>query len=84
MKNENILHTVKEERSILQTMKIRKANLIGHILQSNCLLKHVIKGKAEGGTEVIGRRVRRCKQLLDVKEMIGCWKLKTGALDCTQ
>jgi hypothetical protein len=83
--NENILHRVKEERSILQTMKIRKANWIGHTLHSNCLLKHVIKGKAEGGTEVMGRWVRRCMQLLnDVKEMGGCWKLKKGALNCTR
>jgi hypothetical protein len=41
------------------------ANLIGHILRRNCLLKHVIEGKIEGRTEMTGRRERRRKQLLD-------------------
>jgi hypothetical protein len=41
-----VLQKVKEERKILQTIK-RKANWIGHILHSNCFLKHVIDGKIE-------------------------------------
>ena len=65
MKNEEVLHTVKEERNILYTIKIRKANWIGHILRKNCLLTHVIEGKIEG----TARRGRRSKQLLnDLKE----------------
>jgi hypothetical protein len=43
-----VLHTVKEERNILQTIKRRKGNCIGHILRRNCLIKHVIEGKIEG------------------------------------
>jgi hypothetical protein len=43
VKNEEVLHTVKEERSILRAMKRRKANWIGHILHRNCLLKCVIE-----------------------------------------
>jgi hypothetical protein len=43
VRNEEVLHTVKEERNILHTTKRRKANWIGHILRSNCLLKHVIE-----------------------------------------
>jgi hypothetical protein len=35
--------------------KLGKANWIVHILRRNCLLKHVIEGKIEGGIEVIGR-----------------------------
>jgi len=43
---------------------------MGHILHGNCLLKHFIEGKIEGGLEVTGRRGWRCKYLLDdVKEM---------------
>jgi hypothetical protein len=34
-------------------------------LRRNCLLKHVIEGKIKGRIEVMGRRGRRCKQLLD-------------------
>jgi hypothetical protein len=41
---------------ILQTIKRRKANWIGHILRRNCLLKHVIEGKREGRIEVTGGR----------------------------
>jgi hypothetical protein len=51
VKNEEVLHRVKEERNILHTIKRRKANLIGHILRRNCLLKHVIEGKLEGRKE---------------------------------
>jgi hypothetical protein len=56
---------VKEERNILQTIKRRKANWIGHFLRRNCLLKHVIEGELEGRIEMTGRRGRRRKQLLD-------------------
>jgi hypothetical protein len=65
VRNEDVLHTVKEERNILHTLKRRKANWIGHILRRNCLLKHVIEGKIEGSIEMTGRRGRRRKQLLD-------------------
>jgi hypothetical protein len=40
-----LLHRVKEERNILNTIKRRNAKWIGHILRRNCLLKHVIGGK---------------------------------------
>ena len=74
---------VKEERNILHTIKIRKANSIGHILRKNYLLQHVIEGKKE--EEVTVRRGRRRKQLLDgLKETRGYWKLKEDALHCTK
>jgi len=48
VRNEDVLRTVKEERNILHTIKIRKANRIGQILHRNCLLKkHVIEEKKE-------------------------------------
>ena len=65
VRNEEVLHRVKEERNILYTVKRRKANSIGHILCRNCLLEHVMEGKVEERMEVTGRRGRRCKQLLD-------------------
>jgi hypothetical protein len=71
VKNEEVLRRVKEERIILHTIKRRKANWIGHILRSNCLLKHIIER-------------RRRKQLLDdLKEKKGYWKLEVEALDRT-
>jgi hypothetical protein len=84
VRNEEVLHRVKEERNILHTIKRRKASLIGHILRRNFLLKHVIEGKLEGRIEMTGRRGRRRKQLLnDLKEKIRYWKLKEEELDRT-
>jgi hypothetical protein len=48
VRNEEVLHRVKEERNVLHITKTRKANWIGHILRRNCLLKHVIEEKLEG------------------------------------
>jgi hypothetical protein len=45
LKNEEVLHRVKEERNILHTIKRRRANWIGHILHRSCLLKRSIKGQ---------------------------------------
>jgi hypothetical protein len=84
VRNEEVLHRVKEERNIVHTIKRRKANWIGHILCRNCLLKHVIEGKLEGRIKVTGRRGRRRKLLLDdCKETRGYWKLKEEAVDRT-
>jgi hypothetical protein len=84
VRNEEVLHRVKEERSIVHTIKRRKANWIGHILRRNCLLKHMIEEKLEGRIEMMGRRGRRRKQLLDdLKEKKRYWKLKEEALDRT-
>ena len=54
VKNEEVLQRDKEERNILHTMKRRKTNLIGYILYTNCLLKHITDGKIEGNIEVMG------------------------------
>jgi hypothetical protein len=48
VKNEEVLHRVKEERNILHTVKRRNFNSIGHILLTNCLVKYVFEGKIEG------------------------------------
>jgi hypothetical protein len=58
------LHRSKEDRNILHTIK-KEDNWTGHILHSNCLLKHVTEGKVDGMIEVKERRGRRSKQLLD-------------------
>jgi hypothetical protein len=50
-----VLQRVKEERNVLQPVKRRKTNWIGHILRRNCLLKHGMEGKMEGRMEVKGR-----------------------------
>jgi hypothetical protein len=54
VKNE-VLHRVKEDRHILQTIKGRKTNWNSHILRRNCLVKHVMEDHIEGNLEVMGR-----------------------------
>jgi hypothetical protein len=74
---------VMEDRNIPREIK-RKANWIGHILHTKCLLKHTIGEKPERWIEVTGRQEKICKQLLDdLKEMRGYRNLKVEALDCT-
>jgi len=72
---------VNEQRNILHEIRKRKTNWIGHILRRNCLLQ-VIEGKIKGQIEVIRRRGRRRKKLLDdLKDRRGYCQLKEEALD---
>ena len=64
VRNEEVLLRVKEQRNILQEIRKRKANWIGHILRRNCLLQRVIEGEIKGVIEVTGRRGRRSRKLL--------------------
>jgi hypothetical protein len=80
----SVLLTVKDQRNILHEISKREANCIGHILCRNCLLQLVIEEKIKGGIEVIGRRGRRRRKLLDdLKERRGYSHLKEEVLDCT-
>ena len=75
---------VKEQRNILHEISKRKTNWIGHILRRNCLLQRVIEGKINGGIEVMGRRGRKRRKLLDdLKERRGYSHLKEESLDRT-
>ena len=65
IRNEKVLHIDKKERNILQTIKERQANWIGHILSMNCFVKDIIEGKVERRTEVTEWRAVRSKQLQD-------------------
>jgi hypothetical protein len=84
VRNEEVLLRVKEQRNILHEISKWKANWIGHILSSNCLLRHVIEGKIKGGIQVTVRRGRRRRKLLgNLKERRGYSQLKEEALDRT-
>jgi hypothetical protein len=65
VRNEEVLHRVKEGRNIVHAIERRKANGIVHILGRNRLLKHINKENVEGGMQVTGRQRRRREQLLD-------------------
>jgi hypothetical protein len=81
-KYNKLSHRVKGDSNILHTINRSMANWIGHILPRKCLITPVINGKIGERIEVLGRRRRRRKQLLDdLKEMRGYWKLEKEALD---
>jgi hypothetical protein len=48
VRNDEVLHRVKQEINMLKTITERKVNWIDHILRRNYLLKDVNKGKKEG------------------------------------
>ena len=54
-----VLHSIKEERNFLQTVKKRKTNWICHILHGNCLLIHVTEGKVEGKDTSDGKKTKK-------------------------
>ena len=84
VRNEVLLR-VNDRRNILHDVRKRKANWIGHILRRNCLLKQVIEGKINGEMEVIRRRGRKRRKLLDeLKDMRGYSHLKEEAVDRTK
>jgi hypothetical protein len=84
VRNEEVLHRVKEQRNIMHEISKWKANWIVHILHRNCFLQRVIEGKIKGGIEVTRRRGRRQRKLQDdLKEWRGYSHLKEEAVDCT-
>ena len=79
MRNEEVLHWENGNSNILHTVRRWKANCIGHFLRKNCRLKHAIQRKVGERVEVVERRGRRYKQLLDDfknLENTGSWKRK--------
>jgi hypothetical protein len=84
VRNEEVLLRVNEQRNILHEIRKGKANWIGHISRRNYLLKQVIEVMIKGELEVVRRRGRRRKKLLDdLKDGRGYSHLKEEALDRT-
>ena len=82
VRNEEVLLRENEQKNILHEIRKRKANWIGHILRRNCLLKQVTEGKIKREMEVVRRRGRRRKKLLDyLKDRRGYCHLKEEILD---
>ena len=46
--NEEVLCSVGEERSLIDTIRKRKKNWIGHVVRGEGLLKLVLEGRMEG------------------------------------
>jgi hypothetical protein len=84
VRNEEVLLRVNEQRNVLHETRKRKANWIGHILRTNCLLKQVIEVNIKTEMEVTRRRGRGRKKLLDdLKDRRRYCHLKEEALDRT-
>ena len=71
VRNEAVLKRVGEKRSILETIKKRKRNWLGHCLRRNCLLRDALEGMVEG------RKVRGRKryQLMDDIKLTGSYAI---------
>lgn len=67
--NEEVLRRIKEKRSLIATISIRRAKWIGHILRHDGLLKNIIEGMVEG-TNSRGRQ--RKEYLHDIIKDLGC------------
>jgi len=70
VKNEDVLLRAKEEGNILNKIRRRKNNWIGHILRRNCLLKYIAKGKhkeKQKGREEVKRRRQLLNDLSPLK-----------------
>jgi len=65
VKNVEVYIIKKERKKIPHTVKQWKVSWNGHVVRRNCLLKYVIKRNIKGKKEGVGRRGRRCKQILD-------------------
>ena len=77
VRNEEVLHRVKEERNVLHTIKWSKANGIGHILRRKCLIKHYSRKDRMGNRNDVKTRG---KQLLQGLKTKGYWKLREETL----
>ena len=73
--NEEVLKQVNEERSLMNTIRTRQKNWIGHVLRSNSLQRDIMEGKMEGSKG----RGRPRKKLLDWMMEDGYGKLKEKA-----
>jgi hypothetical protein len=65
VRNKAVVQRTKENRNILHTIKRRNAKWFGHFLYTICHLKHVTEEKLKGKIEVVKRRGRRYKHLLE-------------------
>jgi hypothetical protein len=80
VKIEEVLQRVKAERNVLQAIIKRKAKWIGNIGRRNCFLDHFMQGETEGRKELMGRRGRRCKQLMEIERGSNRWHSEENSI----
>ena len=75
IKNAVVLERVVEGRIMLEVIKKRKRNWLGHLLRMNCLLKDALEGMVNG-KKVRGRRY----QIIDKFMINGLYEERKGRL----
>ena len=73
VKNVEVLERIGEKRQILEVIKNRKRNWIGHWLRRECLLLTALEGLVEGKR---GRGRRRYQMVDNIKVEGSYWKMK--------
>ena len=77
IKNAVVLERVGEGRIMLELIKKRKRNCLGHWLRRNCLLKDALEGKLNG-KKVRGRRRYQMIDKIKVNGLYEGTKRKAG------
>ena len=76
--NVKVLERIGETRTLMERIRIRKRNWIGHVLRGDSLLKDIIEGTVSGKRK---RGRKRMKMLDDLKKEDGYVYLKRLASD---
>jgi hypothetical protein len=83
MKNQELIHRVKEEKNILHKIKWWKANWMRHILRRYWLVKYIIEGQIEG-TERRGRRLKQPRDGMKERKKILALESRTSRSHCVE
>ena len=78
VRNEEVLRRVGEQRTLINTIRRRKARWTGHVIRSEGLLRTVIEGRAEGKRP---RGRKRMMMLDDIKQGQTYHTMKRAALN---
>jgi len=87
--NEEVLTMVNESRCLIETIRQRKKNWVGHVLRGNGLLRDVLEGRLLGKARVGRRREKMLDDLMIVpiegskkkEKVLSYQKLKIKAED---
>ena len=87
--NEEVLTMVNESRCLIETIRQRKKNWVGHVLRGNGLLRDVLEGRMLGKARVGRRREKMLDDLMIVpiegskkkEKVLSYQKLKIKAED---
>ena len=79
--NEEVLKIVQEEKTLMDTIRKRQMNWMGHVLRGNSLLKIVLEGRMEGKKTVGRPRITMMDWMMDKSANRGYKEIKELAQD---